>query len=736
MNAHIRDWDAFSVPAEEGRRRIELAVEGITCAACIGDIERGLMGVDGVVKARVNYTNRRVAAVYDTAQTSGTAVVDRLTALGYTAHPFDPGRSDDIDAHERRLLMRCLGVAGFAAMNVMLLSISVWSGNVTDITPETRDLFHWISALIAMPAVAYAGRPFFAAAWASVKVGRLSMDVPISLGVILAIALSLFATVTSAEHAYYDSALMLLFFLLCGRYLDVAMRRRTRAFAENLAALRSDVAVVLDINGRARELPLSRVKPGDRVLIAPGERVPVDGTVESGSSEIDHSLVTGETDPEAVGPGTVVHAGALNGQGQLLVRVAAAGEGTLLDTVNRLLDGAMTARSRTVRLADRVSRAYAPVVHVTAIATLAGWLYFGASWTQALTVAITVLIITCPCALALAVPAVQVVASGAFFQRGILLNAGDALERFADIDTVVFDKTGTLTLPDARVAGVAALPDDLRTVAISLARASRHPAARPIADLDPAVPAALDVVEEPGRGVRAVIDGVEARLGSPAFVGADAAAVEALTAIAPGATLVAVRHGAGPAKVLGVGQVLRPDAGETVAALKAAGCSVMILSGDRADAVAPVADALGITQVEAGISPTDKIARVEALKAAGHRVLMVGDGLNDAPALAAATVSISPVTAAHVSQAAADAVFLGARLAPVRDALRVGTRAKRIMLENLAFAVLYNVVAVPLAIAGHATPLVAAIAMSGSSLVVTLNALRARGRAVHEEVQS
>ncbi|MGH2342522.1 heavy metal translocating P-type ATPase [Segnochrobactraceae bacterium EtOH-i3] len=733
MNAHIRDWDAFSVPADEGRRRIELAVEGITCAACIGDIERGLMGVDGVVKARVNYTNHRVAAVYDTALTTGTAVVDRLTALGYIAHPFDPGRADDLDAAERRLLMRCLGVAGFAAMNVMLLSISVWSGNVTDITPETRDLFHWISALIAMPAVAYAGRPFFSAAWKSVKVGRLSMDVPISLGVILAVGLSLFATVTSAEHAYYDSALMLLFFLLCGRYLDVAMRRRTRAFAENLAALRSDVAAVIDINGRVREMPLSRVSPGDRVLVAPGERLPVDGVVESGASEIDHSLVTGETDPAPVGPGTVVHAGALNGPGQLVVRVAAAGEGTLLDTVNRLLDGAMTARSRTVKLADRVSRAYAPVVHLTAIFTLVGWLMLGADWIHALTIAITVLIITCPCALALAVPAVQVVASGAFFQRGILLNAGDALERFADIDTVVFDKTGTLTLPDARVAGVEKLDAGLRTVAISLARASRHPAARPIADLDPLVPAALDVTEETGRGVRAIIDGREARLGSLAFVGAEAAA---LAAVAPGATLVAVRHGDGPAVVLGVGQVLRPDAVETVAALRADGRRLLILSGDRPEAVAPVAAALGITEFVGGIAPTDKIARIEALKAEGRRVLMVGDGLNDAPALAAATVSISPVTAAHVSQAAADAVFLGTKLAPVRDALTVGARARRIMMENLAFAVLYNFVAVPLAILGHATPLVAAVAMSGSSLVVTLNALRARSGLRREEVPS
>lgn len=731
MNAHIRDWDAFSVPADEGRRRIELAVEGITCAACIGDIERGLMGIDGVVKARVNYTNHRVAAVYETAQTSGTAVVDRLTALGYTAHPFDPGRADDLDAAERRLLMRCLGVAGFAAMNVMLLSISVWSGNVSDITPETRDLFHWISALIAMPAVAYAGRPFFSAAWASLKVGRLSMDVPISLGVILAVGLSLFATITSAEHAYYDSALMLLFFLLCGRYLDVAMRRRTRAFAENLAALRSEVAVVLDINGRARELPLSRVKPGDRVLVSAGERLPVDGVVETGTSEIDHSLVTGETDPAAVGPGTVVHAGALNGAGQLVIRVAAAGEGTLLDTVNRLLDGAMSARSRTVRLADRVSRAYAPVVHLTAILTLAGWLLLGATWTHALTIAITVLIITCPCALALAVPAVQVVASGAFFQRGILLNAGDALERFAGIDTVVFDKTGTLTLPDARVAGLEALDPELRTVAIALARASRHPAARPIADLDPSIPAALDVTEETGRGVRAIIDGREARLGSLAFAGAGAE-----SAGVAGATLVAVRHGDGPAVVLGVGQVLRPDAAETVAALKAEGRRVLILSGDREEAVAPVAAALGITEFAAGIAPTDKIARIEALKAEGRRVLMVGDGLNDAPALAAATVSLSPVTAAHVSQAAADAVFLGARLAPVRDALSVGARAKRIMLENLGFAVVYNFVAVPLAIAGYATPLVAAIAMSGSSLVVTLNALRARAGLRQEDVPS
>ena len=383
---------------------------------------------------------------------------------------------------------------------------------------ETRDFFHWLSALIALPAGAYAGQPFFQSAWRAIRTRQLNMDVPISLGVIVALGMSLVETASHAQHAYFDSATMLLFFLLCGRALDHAMRRKTRAVAGNLAALKAEFAHRFD-GAELVRVPAAALKAGDRLLVRPGDRVPADGIVLSGTSEIDESLVTGETARRAVAAGAAIHAGAVNFSGALTMRVTAAGSGTLLDEVERLLEKAVTAKSAYVRLADRAARLYAPVVHATAALTVVGWLAAGASVHDAIVTAIAVLIITCPCALALAIPTVQVVASGALFRSGVILNSGDAIERLAEVDTVVFDKTGTLTLPEPRVANAASVGPELMELAARLALSSRHPLAIAVArEARERVPFE-GAVEEPGQGVRALIDGCEARLGSAAFCG-------------------------------------------------------------------------------------------------------------------------------------------------------------------------------------------------------------------------
>ena len=727
MSDADRDWNAFATPRPDGGVHMDLAVEGITCAACMSTIERGIRTVPGVTEARVNLTTRRLALDWNPTRTDAGALVRRLERLGYRAHPFDPGRRAAEEEGEAKELLRCMAVAGFGAMNIMLLSVSVWAGNVSDIDAPTRDLFHWLSALIAIPVIAYSGRPFFRSAARALRALRTNMDVPISIGVVVTLGLSLFETARSAEHAFYDSVVMLLFFLLTGRFLDHNMRRRTRSVAENVAALRVEAASRILPDGTVRDVPLSRIDPGDLVLVKPGERVSVDGIVEDGTSDIDQSLVTGETTLVPVGPGTRVYAGTLNVGGLLRVRVTAATEGTLLDEVNTLLESAAQAKSRYMRLADRAASAYAPVVHASALLTFLGWwLGVGMGIADSLVIAVSVLIITCPCALALAIPAVQVVTSGILFRAGILLHSGDAIERLAAVDTVVFDKTGTLTLPEPRLLDRDAVDPDRLEHAGRLARASRHPLGRALAEITRAVAPPIEVREEPGRGIEAVVDGRVERLGSPDHCGADPAAVAALLARFPGASLVAHRRGDEPPVVFAFEQGLRRDARETVDRLVALGLSVEILSGDRPAAVAEAAAALGVATFSAGVGPTEKIARLETLKAAGHRVLMVGDGLNDAPALAAAHVSLSPVTAVHLSQAAADAVFLGDRLAPVVAAITVARRARVAMIQNLWLSVIYNVVAVPVAVAGLVTPLVAALAMSGSSVLVTLNALRLR----------
>jgi Cu2+-exporting ATPase len=458
--------------------------------------------------------------------------------------------------------------------------------------------------------------------------------------------------------------------------------------------------------------------------LRPGERCAVDGTVIEGRSEIDQSLITGETLYVTAEHGTAVYAGSLNVSGTLRVRVSAASEGTLLAEITRLLDNALQARSRYVRLADRASRLYAPVVHATALLTVLGWVLMGASWHDAIVTGVAVLIITCPCALGLAIPTVQTVASGAMFRAGVLLNSGDSIERLAEVDHIIFDKTGTLTLPDLEVVNAAGIPEEVFALAGRLALSSHHPVAAAVARAASAKSLLGGIVEEPGQGVRGTLDGTEIRLGRPSFCGAEQLARDSVN-LDPEVSLVAFSHG--DAKYLfSVRQGLRPDAGAMIAALQKRNVAVEILSGDREPAVQAAARALGISEWRAGVTPADKIARIEDLKRRGFKVMMVGDGLNDAPSLAAAHVSMSPISAAHLSQATADLVFLGKPLAPVVAAIDYARKALLLMRQNLWLAVGYNLLAVPIAISGVVTPLIAAAAMSGSSVLVMLNALRAR----------
>lgn len=708
--------DSFVTALPDGLCHLDLAVDGMHCAGCMRKIEKAVGALPGVTLARVNLTEKRLAVEWaEDAEITPTGIVDTLRGVGFAAHPFDPGTKTSGDGEDKRLI-KAMAVAGFAAMNIMLLSVSVWSGNVTDIASETRDLFHWISALIALPAVAYAGRPFFDSAVKALRARSLNMDVPISLAVLLALFASVLQTMRSAEHAYFDSAVMLLFFLLVGRTLDQVMRRRTRNAAETLLALKGESADRVDADGAVRTVPLSALGPGDRVHVAQGMRFPADGAIDAGEVLVDQSLVTGETDPVRLTEGDPVYAGALAVEGAATATVTAAGSGTLLDEINRLMERALENRSRYLRLADRAAKAYAPAVHILAALAFVGWLAIGAPWHQALMIAVAVLIITCPCALGLAVPAAQVVASGALFKAGLVVNAGDMLERLADVDTVVFDKTGTLTLPSSRLQNADDIPADILARARRLAGASRHPLARALAG--DAAPIA-GAVETPGEGVTVTVDGIEVRLGSPAFCGDD-------TTQSGEGSIICYREGSGPVVHFRFGQTLRSDALETVAALKARGLSVEILSGDRDAPVRAVAEALDVDRWTAGTKPADKIARLKAHADAGRKVLMVGDGLNDAPSLAAAHASLSPISAVHVSQAAADGLILGERLWPVVTAVDTARRASRVMRENIAISFAYNIIAVPIAVFGFVTPLIAAIAMSASSIVVTLNSLRAK----------
>jgi Cu2+-exporting ATPase len=716
------DLTPFVYAAGGGQHTLHLMVDGVHCGGCVRRIERALKADPAVATARVNLTTRRLAVTWRGPQEIASRLLQTLVELGFRAVPYDPQQLRSEDEAAERQLLRAMAVAGFAAGNVMLLSISVWAGHAQGMGEATRALLHWCSALIALPAVVYAGQPFFASALAALRHGRTNMDVPISVGIVLACVMSLFETMRGGEHAYFDSAVMLLFFLLVGRYLDRRARGHARSAAERLLALDVDAVTVLDGDGRTRVVPPSRVAPGMAVLAAAGERIGVDGRIVDGRSEVDTSLITGETLPRAVRPGDPVFAGTLNVAAPLRLEATAVGGGTLLAEIVRLMELAEQRRARYVVLADRVARLYAPAVHGLALATFVGWLLMmAAPWQVALLNAVAVLIITCPCALGLAVPAVQVIGSGRLLRRGILLKSATALERLAQVDTVVFDKTGTLTLGRPTLDQGGPVDEAALSLAASLAASSRHPLARALVERVPDVAAADGVVEVPGHGLRWHGPAGEVRLGSRAFCGIDDTDADA------GPEQWLMRPGHPPVRFSFTDE-LRADAGAVIATLKAEGLAVQLLSGDRRPVVAAVAQKLAIDEWQAACKPADKTRYLEELVAAGRRPLMVGDGLNDAPALAAAHVSLSPSSAIDISQNAADAVFQGDLLQPVAELLEVARGADRLIRQNLGLALAYNLLAVPLAVLGFVTPLIAALCMSGSSLLVVGNALRLGGR--------
>ncbi len=696
--------------------QIMLSLPTIHCAACIAKIERALNARPDVTSARINLTRKR-AHISAGPETTAQDLQQFVQELGYEAHELDQSalNATQTDRAGRALLMR-LAVAGFASMNVMLLSVSVWSGA----EDATRDLFHWISAAITLPAIAFCGQPFFRNAWAALSQKRLNMDVPITLAILLAVGTSLWETALSGEHAYFDAALTLTFFLLAGRYLDHRTRAIARSAAEELTALEVPRAKRLNPDGIEEEVSVAVLCVDDLILVQPGGRMPVDGNITTGLSEIDRSLLTGETCPVPAAPGQAVSAGEVNLSGPLTIQATAVGTETSLHRMADLVALAESGRSRYTSLADGAARLYAPGVHILSALAFAGWYLWTFDMRTALNIAAAVLIITCPCALGLAVPAVTTAASGRLFRRGMLIKHETALERLAQVDTVVFDKTGTLTEGMPELTNLDGVGRSDLSAALALAQGSAHPLARSLTQAVRGVgisPLELKAVTEvPGCGVQGEFEGQELRLGRAEWVGANGA----------NQTSVFLQRGKEKPVPFLFSDNLRPGAKEAVAALRDAGMDVHLISGDTAVPVANIAEQLGITSWQAEASPTDKAIHIQEMTDAGARVLMVGDGLNDTAALAAAHASISPASALDAARVASDIVLLGGDLSPIAAACVTARAATKRIRENFRIATLYNIIAVPLAVAGLATPLIAALAMSTSSITVSLNALRLR----------
>lgn len=706
----------FVIEDSSGAYNLNLLVEGMHCPSCVAIIEGALKKQPGITQARLNLSTKRLKVEWKGEKKLGDKWVQTISDMGYRAVPFDQETSETSEAKEEKFLLKCLAVAGFASGNLMLFSIPMWTSDGIEMGAATRNMFQWVQALIAMPAILYCGIPFYHSAWKALRKGHTNMDVPISVAVILATFMSLFETITHGQHAYFDSSVMLLFFLLIGRYLDARAKGKARGAAHDLLKMMTGFATLQHPGGKQETIPLSEIKEGMVLSVAAGEKIGADGEVIKGASEIDTSLITGETMPQKVGVGAKLFAGTINISGPLCMRVTKAGERSLLSEIVRLMEHAEQSQARYVTIADRISGWYTPVVHLLAAATFLGWFFWGgASWQVALLYAATVLIITCPCALGLAVPVVQVLASGKLMRRGILIKSGSALERLAAITHVVFDKTGTLTLGKPELLG--SYPETQWQLAASLAAHSKHPLSQAVSQAYKGELLALTPKEVPSCGLEAMYQGKRVRLGRRDWCGVTAESQDELLELwlsVEGDTSIRFTFA----------DILREDAKSVVETLQKAGLKTLLLSGDREAVVGAISEEVGIEEAEARLSPIDKCSRIETLKKQGAHVLMVGDGLNDAPSLASASVSMSPATALDITQNAADIVFQGNKLEPLLVAWNVAKFSQILVKQNFILAILYNVVAIPMAVAGQVTPLIAAIAMSSSSLVVIANAMR------------
>lgn len=709
---------------DNGSHSLNLSVDGIYCAACIQKIESGLKKIPGVSYVRLNFTTRRLNVSWNGARETGDDIGHVIADLGYKATAYDPAMMAKESDSEAKNLLLCLGVAGFAAGNIMLMSFALWTTDIETMGVGVRDFLHWVSALVAIPAIAFSGRPFFLSALKALRAGRTNMDVPISVGLILTTGMSLFELVSHGEHAYFDSAVMLMFFLLIGRYLDYMARASARRAATDLLSLLSGTAMQVTAAG-GKNILIRDVLAGMTLSVGMGEHFPVDGMISKGRTEIDTSLVTGESIPVSAGEGDEVLAGTLNLNMPVQIQALRGAEESQIGGMVRLMERAEQSQALYVRIADRVARLYTPVVHILALATFIYWVWMaGQAWQPSLLTAATVLIITCPCALALAVPIVQVLAIGRLMKHGIMVRAGDVLERIATVDTVIFDKTGTLTIGKPVLQASETLDPEAFRVAASMAVNSRHPLSRSIAASYQGELVSLAPEEIPGCGLIATLDGAsEYRLGSRVW-----AAPHSQSGAANVMEVVLSKNGSELASFK-FRDELRKDAKDTIQALQRRGLKLYLLSGDRQEIVDETGRQLGIPDIRSGMKPEDKYNFMQELRRQGHKVMMVGDGMNDAPTLAGADVSVSPSSAIDLARNSSSVVFTGEMLSPLLRLIQTGVRSQTLVHQNFGMTFIYNLVAIPMAVAGYVTPLIAAAAMSLSSLAVILNAFRIRRRA-------
>lgn len=705
-----------------GAAEVMLVVDGIRCTACAWLIERLLTGHAGVASVQVNTVALRARIVFDPARVTLASLLRTLARAGYRPLPLERTALDDARGRESRAALKRLLVAGFGMMQAMMFAAVLYVGG-DSLDEATRALFRWLGFAAASPVVLYSARPFFAGAWRALKLRTISVDVPVALAIALIYGASLWVALRGGIEVYFDSVAMFVFFLLCGRHLEMRARHRAGDLSDSIARLTPAFAQRRRGDGGLERVPVAELRPGDRVLVANGQAIPADGQVAQGRCAVDESLLTGESRPVVRTVGAALVAGSLVVEGPVELIVGRVGEDTTLAAILRLVQRAQVTRPRLARAGERAAGAFIARVMVLSGATAALWLVFDPG--RAFDASLAVLVVSCPCAFALAVPAVLTRAMAVLAGRGVLIVQPDAIETLATADHVVLDKTGTVTDRRLELVRIDVLVPDLTedealARAAALARASRHPASEAItaaaeARAGPLRREAVDWVDHRGEGIEARVEGQLLRLGRPSFAAPDWCSDA-------GAVLLAGE--AGPLARFHLAESIRRDAEAAVSAFGMLGLSVEMASGDAPRRVEAVANQVGIDRWSAQLRPDDKLKRLGELRTAGHRTIVVGDGVNDAPVLAGAEVSIAMASGADLAQASSDIVLVGARLQPVAEAVAVARRARALLRQNQRWAMFYNFSAVPLAALGFVPPWLAALGMSISSLLVVLNSLR------------
>jgi Cu2+-exporting ATPase len=709
----------------ENMREAALILENIVCAACVWLNERHISQLPGVLSVEINYATRRARVRWDSSRLKLSDILRAIQEIGYVAHPFDASKQEELFRKERNSAIKRLAIAGLGMMQVMMYALPTYTADPSEMTPDIVALMRWASLILTIPVIFYSAWPFFRGAWKDLKRRTLGMDVPVALGVGSAFLASVWATLTQQGDVYYDSVNMFIFLLLTGRFLELNARRRSAQAAEELVKLIPAVATRLPAwPARTEEVvPAAQLAPGDFVLIKPGESIPADGSLVEGTTSVVEAMLTGESEPRSRKPGESLIGGTINQQNPVVMKVEKTGEGTRLSAIVRLLDRAQSEKPKIGKMADRAASWFVGLLLLLTAIIAVVWYVIDPA--KAFWITVSILVITCPCALGLATPAALTAATGRLTKLGLLTTRGHALETLAQVTDIVFDKTGTLTQGKLTLLAVEPASgysrEDVLSLAASLEAASEHPIAIAIRQAWGSTIQPADMpVNHPGEGVEGKLGGRHYRLGKPAFAGAALPEVP----FYPAATRLALT---GPEGLIGwliLGDAIRPDAADAIASLKALGIRVHLLSGDNESVARSVASSIGIDHVRAEAMPDDKLAYVKQLQAEKHVVAMVGDGINDAPVLAQAQVSIAMGEGTDVAQAAADMVMLGNRLVALSDGVGIARKTRAIIHQNLAWALGYNLIAIPLAALGHVTPWIAGIGMSASSLLVVLNALR------------